>query len=113
MKEDTMWSRASHTIRRISKTWAELDYAQRRLLEIQTGIPMTPERERTHARVESHELEVLFAREHPEASGVCAGAPGPGVSSERLAYLVRPKGVAPQSLEGVAPRDLRGVVPKA
>ena len=37
-----MWSRARHTIRRIKHTWAELDYAQRRLFEIQTGIPTTP-----------------------------------------------------------------------
>ncbi len=61
-----MWSRARHSIRRIKHTWAELDYAQRRLFEIQTGIPTTPEGQRAQARMESHELDVLFAREHPE-----------------------------------------------
>jgi hypothetical protein len=29
------------TIKRFRSTWAELDYAQRRLLEIRTGVPMT------------------------------------------------------------------------
>jgi hypothetical protein len=62
-----MWSRASHTIRRIKHTWGELDYAQRRLFEIRTGIPVTPEGERAQARAETRELEVLFAREHPDA----------------------------------------------
>ncbi len=61
-----MWSRASHTIRRIKQTWNELDYAQRRLFEVRTGIPATPEGERAQARAESRELEVLFAREHPD-----------------------------------------------
>ena len=70
-----MWSRASHTIRRTKKIWAELDYAQRRLLEIQTGIPMTPEAQRAQARAESHELEVLFTREHPEEQVASAPAP--------------------------------------
>ena len=70
-----MWSRASHTIRRIRHTWNELDYAQRRLLEIRTGIPMTPQGERAQARAESRELEVLFAREHPEAQLMPAPEP--------------------------------------
>ena len=70
-----MWSRASHTIRRIKRTWAEIDYAERRLLEIRTGIPMTPTGERAQARVESHELELLLAREHPEEQLVSAPAP--------------------------------------
>lgn len=34
----TTTSRAHRIIRRITATWAELDYAQRRMLEIQTGV---------------------------------------------------------------------------
>ena len=49
-----MWSRASHTIRRIKQSWAEMDYAQRRLFEVRTGIPVTPEATRAQARAESH-----------------------------------------------------------
>lgn len=70
-----MWSRASHTIRRIKKNWAELDYAQRRLFEMQTGIPMTPEGERARARADSHELELLFTHRHPEEQVTSAPAP--------------------------------------
>jgi hypothetical protein len=33
----TTTSRARRIVNRISATWSELDYAQRRLLEIQTG----------------------------------------------------------------------------
>jgi hypothetical protein len=29
-----------HTIKRVRRVWAELDYAQRRLFEIRTGIPV-------------------------------------------------------------------------
>ena len=70
-----MWSRASHTIRRIKQNWAEMDYAQRRMFEIRTGIPVTPEGTRVQARAESHELEVLFAREHPAEESTPALAP--------------------------------------
>jgi hypothetical protein len=70
-----MWSRASHTIRRIKHSWAEMDYAQRRLFEIRTGIPMTPEGTRAQARAESHELEVAFAHEHRAEQSTSALAP--------------------------------------
>ena len=30
----------AHFIARVKEIWAELDYAQRRLLEIRTGLPM-------------------------------------------------------------------------
>jgi hypothetical protein len=70
-----MWSRASHTIRRIKHSWAEMDYAQRRLFEVRTGIPMTPEGTRVQARADSHELEVLFAREHAGEQSTPALAP--------------------------------------
>jgi hypothetical protein len=35
-----MTSRIQKTIGRIRAIWGELDYAQRRLLEIQTGLPL-------------------------------------------------------------------------
>jgi hypothetical protein len=39
-------SRANRIIRRVTQIWAETDRAQRRLLEIQTGIPGLTRRER-------------------------------------------------------------------
>jgi hypothetical protein len=35
----TTTSRARRIVSRINATWAELDYAQRRMLEIRTGTP--------------------------------------------------------------------------
>ncbi|MGA2014929.1 MAG: hypothetical protein ABSH51_30985 [Solirubrobacteraceae bacterium] len=46
----TTTSRARRIVSRISATWAELDYAQRRLFEIQTGTPVPPRPRRRHAR---------------------------------------------------------------
>jgi hypothetical protein len=43
-------SRASRTIGRVRRLWAELDYAQRRLLEIQTGIPIAAPEDRSTTR---------------------------------------------------------------
>lgn len=45
---------------RIRSTWNELDYAQRRLLELRTGQPVTKERTKTRNRV-VEELESLYA----------------------------------------------------
>jgi len=39
-------SRTSRFARRVAQIWGELDYAQRRLLEIQTGVKLT--RDRNH-----------------------------------------------------------------
>jgi len=36
-------------IRRLKEIWAELDYADRRMLEIRTGVPITRERSRRRA----------------------------------------------------------------
>lgn len=45
MKTD---SRAHRTIYRVRQIWGELDYAQRRLLEIRTGVALPPSpRQRT------------------------------------------------------------------
>jgi len=37
MNRATKTSRARRIVRRITGTWSELDFAQRRLIEIQTG----------------------------------------------------------------------------
>jgi hypothetical protein len=46
-------SRPRRTIERVRQIWAELDYAQRRLLEIRTGVPSLTQTRRasTHDRV--------------------------------------------------------------
>ncbi len=51
------------TVDYVKETWAEFDYAQRRLLEIQTGRPMQRERRRVQAQI--GELEALQALEQP------------------------------------------------
>jgi len=48
----------------IRETWAEYDYAQRRLLEINMGISLPPRRR--SARVE--ELEAAYGPEDPRIS---------------------------------------------
>jgi hypothetical protein len=51
----------SHAIRQVKETWTEVDYAQRRLLEIQTGRRfVSPARPNIARSVD--ELESLFAR---------------------------------------------------
>jgi hypothetical protein len=58
-------SRLRRIFTRVTQTWAELDYAQRRLLEIRTGIPnlAAPKRPRISRRVS--DLEALYALEEP------------------------------------------------
>jgi hypothetical protein len=48
-------------IRRPQRLLAELDYVQRRLLEIQTGLVLTPETERAIARAQINWLTDLYA----------------------------------------------------
>jgi hypothetical protein len=43
----TVPSRASRIIRRVTQIWTETDHAQRRLMEIRTGIPELTRRERS------------------------------------------------------------------
>ncbi|MGO9957129.1 MAG: hypothetical protein ACLP50_14365 [Solirubrobacteraceae bacterium] len=57
-----MSTRARRILGRLRRTAAELDYAQRRLLELRTGIPLTPETERALARAETAKLETLYAQ---------------------------------------------------
>lgn len=52
---------AMAAIRRVRRIWGELDYAQRRLFEIRTGIALTP-KAGGEARVQVRELEAMLAR---------------------------------------------------
>ena len=61
-----MISRARRILRRLREIATEIDYVQRRLLEIRTGIPFTPETERALARAEIARLETLYAHPHPD-----------------------------------------------
>jgi hypothetical protein len=49
---------------KIKRVWAELDYAQQRLFEIRTGIPVTG---RTRSLSSVEELEALYALERHAA----------------------------------------------
>jgi hypothetical protein len=67
--ETGMIRSARDTIRRLRRLFAELDYAQRRLLEIRTGLVLTPETERAIARVQIDRLNALYeAEDHPDAA---------------------------------------------
>ena len=55
---------ARQTISRVKRIAAELDYAQRRLLEIRTGVPFTRPEERRARRPTVQELEQMFAAPH-------------------------------------------------
>jgi hypothetical protein len=43
-------SRAGRAVSRAQQIWAELDYAQRRLFEVRTGIPSVPRENRRGAK---------------------------------------------------------------
>jgi hypothetical protein len=62
-------SRLRRIFSHVMETWTELDYAQRRLLEIRTGIPSLtpPKRPKISRRVS--ELEALYALEEAVVAG--------------------------------------------
>jgi hypothetical protein len=62
-------SRLRRISSRVTKTWAELDYAQRRLLEIHTGIPNLAPRKRPGVSPTVGELEALYALEEQPTTG--------------------------------------------
>ncbi len=70
-----MISRARRILRHLREIAAELDYAQRRVLEIRTGIPFTPETERALARSEIARLEALYAQSDTSAEPACDREP--------------------------------------
>lgn len=53
-------STVRQTIKRIKRTWSELDYAQRRLMEIRTGQELT---DRRGAATTVEELDQLYGLE--------------------------------------------------
>lgn len=59
-------SRVRRIFTRITRTYAELDYAQRRLLEVQTGVPNLTRAKRATARQSVSEHPVLYAPEADE-----------------------------------------------
>lgn len=56
-------SHISHVIGRIRAAWTDMDYAHRRLFEIQTGIPVDEVQSRRAARRQIRELEAHDAAE--------------------------------------------------
>lgn len=60
----TTRSRLVRTIGQVKEIWAEFDYAQRRLLEVQLGVPVRRARSpRIAASID--ELEALYGLEDP------------------------------------------------
>jgi hypothetical protein len=66
-----MISRVRRILRHVHEIAAELDFAQRRLLEIRTGIPLTPETERALVRSEIARLEASYAQPDAGAEPAC------------------------------------------
>jgi hypothetical protein len=59
----------------VNQTWGELDYAQRRLLEIRTGIPNLTPPKRPGISQSVSELEALYALEGYAVAGGGGDAP--------------------------------------
>ncbi len=57
----TVAARARQLIVRVRQSWAEMNYAQRRMFELRTGISMPETPQRTHGRRQIEELEALYA----------------------------------------------------
>jgi len=57
--------RARAATRRVRRLVAELNYAQWRLLEIKTGLVITPETERALVRAQIDKLNALYEAEDP------------------------------------------------
>ena len=59
----TLKTRTGRKVRRIRDTVADMNYAQRRLVEVNLGIPPEESRYRSTKRREIEELEALFELE--------------------------------------------------
>jgi hypothetical protein len=53
-------TRIGRKIARVKAIWAELDYAQRRLLEMRTGVPFIAPEERRRSVLRGRQLEYLY-----------------------------------------------------
>ena len=56
----TIKTLASRTIGGIKQTWGDMDYAQRRMLEIRLGIPLDEQRIAETSRADLESLETLW-----------------------------------------------------
>lgn len=56
----TTESRTRRAIRRAKQLWKELDYAQRRVLEINTGVQLSTPEERRRSPLRVRQLEFLY-----------------------------------------------------
>jgi hypothetical protein len=55
------------TIKRFRQVWSELEYAQQRLFEIRTGIPVVKPQARIQPGLSVEQLEALYALEQHAA----------------------------------------------
>ena len=53
-------STSNRVFYRVKHVWQELDYAQRKLIEIQSGVPVTGSRSQRRGNAQVDELESLF-----------------------------------------------------
>jgi hypothetical protein len=67
-----MSCRASRSIARVRRLWAEMEYAQRRLFELRTGLLVRQTPGRAHVRPQIEELEALYALEAHEPDDMAA-----------------------------------------
>ncbi len=61
-------SHVSRALGRAKRIWSELDYAQRRLFELRTGVPSTTPERRPSLKARIDELERLYAYSDPRFS---------------------------------------------
>ncbi len=61
-------SHVSRALGRAKQIWSELDYTQRRLFELRTGIPSTTPEKRPSLKARIDELERLYAHTDPRLS---------------------------------------------
>lgn len=54
---------AQGTVQRLKNAWADMDYAQRRLVEIRLGIPPERSARRRKERAQIEELEALYRQQ--------------------------------------------------
>ena len=66
MPVPTMPSRVSRMIGRVRRSWAEIDYAQRRMFELRTGISLLTTAHCAQDRARIEELEAWYALEARE-----------------------------------------------
>ena len=69
----TVAARARRLIARMRRSWAEMDYAQRRMFELRTGISLLETPQRARARPQIEELEAVYALVARDPGDMAAG----------------------------------------